>query len=132
MQKFIKRFQEWIILKSKLDQSSHKAPFVKERDIWWCQLGENIGTEVSGKGDKFSRPVIILKRLSRWTYLVIPTTTKNKTGTWYVAYEYQGKTINACLQQVRTIDYRRLHNKMGSLNEIDFDKVKKGFIKLYK
>ena len=63
--------------------------------------------------------------------MVIPTTTKNKTGTWYVAYEYQGKRITACLQQVRTIDYRRLHNKMGSLNEIDFAKVKEGFINLY-
>jgi len=50
MQKFIKRFQEWFILKPKLDVSNHKPPFVSERDLWWCRLGENIGFESSGKG----------------------------------------------------------------------------------
>jgi len=47
---FIKNFLNWFNLKSQLDQNNHKPPSVSEGQIWWCYLGENIGTEVSGKG----------------------------------------------------------------------------------
>lgn len=36
-----------------------------------------------------------------------------------------------CLHQVRTIDHRRLHSKLGQIDTDDFTKVKKGFEELY-
>ena len=33
--------------------------------------------------------------------------------------------------QIRTIDYRRLHSKLGQISPDDFDLVQKGFRKLY-
>jgi len=31
----------------------------KKRETWICNIGENIGFEEDGKGNEFTRPVII-------------------------------------------------------------------------
>ncbi len=128
---FIKNFLDWFTLKPKLDQNNHKPPLVEEGNLWWCHLGENIGTEISGKGEKFTRPVIIFKKISRYTFLVIPTSTQIKTGSWFVFFVHQNIDMVACLHQIRVIDYRRLFNKKGFLEEKDFEKIKQGFIDFY-
>lgn len=128
---FIKRFAEWLALKEKLHEKQHKAPLVSEGEIWWASVGENVGSEINGKSGVFSRPVIIYKKLSHSFYLVIPTTTKLKTGSWFIHFRQQGKDMVACLHQSRTIDYRRLSNKLGELDDSDLQKVKDGFQKLY-
>ena len=56
MLNMIKRFLEWIGLKEKLHSNNFTPPFFKEKEIWWCYFGENIGTEMNGKGDFFTRP----------------------------------------------------------------------------
>ena len=138
MQKFIKRFQEWFILKPKLDVSNHKPPFVSERDLWWCRLGENIGFESSGKGREFARPVIVIKKFSQKMFLVIPTTTKlnfsdgrPKEGDRFIKFIYNDITMLACLEQIRSIDYRRLKNKVGQLDYKDFNIIINNINKLF-
>ncbi|MBT4384199.1 type II toxin-antitoxin system PemK/MazF family toxin [Candidatus Peregrinibacteria bacterium] len=129
---YIKRFLEWIGLKEKLNLKFCKPPYVNEGDIWWASLGENIGSEINGKSDKFSRPVVIYKKLSHGFYFVIPTTSKIKSGSWYVFFKQKGRGMNACLHQGRSIDYRRLYSKLGRLDEIDYTNLKKGFLKIYR
>ena len=128
MNNFIKNFQDWFSLKPKLDKNNHKPPFVSERDIWWCRLGENIGVEISGKGKEFARPVIVIRKFSQKILLVVPTTTKlnfsdgtPKEGSRFIKFTYKDKIMLACLEQIRTIDYRRLKNKMGQLDKKDFN-----------
>ena len=75
------RFFEWIGLKEKLHRLEHKPPFVSERDLWWASLGQNVGSEVNGKSDRFSRPVLIMWKLAHGFYLVAPTTTREREGT---------------------------------------------------
>lgn len=128
---YIKRFLEWIGLKEKLHAKTSQPPFVNEGDIWWASLGENIGGEINGISKIFSRPVIVLKKLSKSFYFIIPLTTKEHEGSWYVSF-YQKKVRNfACLHQGRTIDYRRFWSKLGRLDDMDFKKVKDGFKKIY-
>jgi mRNA interferase MazF len=138
IKKFIKRFQEWFIIKPKLDTSEHKPPFFSERDIWWCRLGENIGIEISGKGQEFARPVIVLKKFSQRLLLIIPTTTKltfangtEKEGERFIKFIYNDIVMLACLEQVRTIDYRRLKNKLGQLDKKDFNLIHTSFQNLF-
>ncbi len=78
MKTFIKNFQDWFFLKPKLDTNNHKPPFVSERDLWWTHLGENIGTEISGKSNRYTRQVIIFKKLSPHTFLRYTNFNKNK------------------------------------------------------
>jgi len=127
----MKRFLQWIGLKEKLHNSDSKPPFVSEGDIWWFSFGENVGSEVNGKSDVFTRPGIILKKLAHGFYFVIPTTSKEKSGSWYVSFQQGGKNTTACLHQARAIDYRRTFSKLGTLDDSDFAKVKDGFEKLY-
>lgn len=127
----IKHFREWIALKEKLDGHKLKMPHVNEGEIWWASVGENIGYEINGKSRLFTRPVLIFKKLSREFYLIIPLTTQNHKGTWYVNYRHQGKEVTACLQQVRAIDYRRLSTKLGTLEKDVLTLIKEAFKRLY-
>jgi|SRR3989338_8697509 len=128
----IKRFLEWMTVKEKLHNTNSKPPLVKERDLWWVSFGENIGSEINGKSKLFSRPGIVIKKLSRGFYLVAPTTSQRKEGSWYAPIRQEGKDIFVCLHQIRTIDYRRLSNRLGVVDEEDFKRVKEAFLKLYK
>lgn len=135
---FIKRFTDWFTLKPKLDSRKHKPPHVRIGDIWWCRLGENIGYEISGKSDQFTRPVLIYAKLGKYMYLTIPLSTvtkhkdgKNKKAPWFVNFKHRNKSVVACLTQIRTVDYRRLHNIYGRIDESDMNKITKSFNSLY-
>lgn len=118
-------------IKDKLHHKAHEPPLVSERDLWWAGIGENIGSEMNGKSNKFTRPVNIIKKLSHGFYLIAPTTTQCHNGTWYVHVQLGGIDEYVCLNQIRTIDYRRLYSKIGQIDTDDFKKVKNGFSKLY-
>lgn len=126
----LKNFFDWFKLKERLHSSQQKPPLVSPGDIWWASLGENVGSEINGKSDLFSRPVIIFKKLSHGFYFVIPTTTQSKSGSWFVGFRQKGKDMVACLHQSRAIDHRRLSSKLGSLDDEDFVKIRRGFHRL--
>lgn len=125
-----KRFTEWIKLKEKLHLTNTKTPFLREGDIWWTSVGENVGYEIDGKSSLFSRPVIVLRKLARGFFFGIPTTTQEKKGSWFVPFRQGGVSMNACLHQVRAIDSRRLSSKLGELDKEDFERIRKGFLEL--
>lgn len=127
----IKQFFEWIGLKKKLHLSEQQIPFVSEGQVWWASLGENVGFEINGKSNLFTRPVIILKKLSNRFYFVLPLTTKLRNGNWYINCHLKGKAQIACLHQARAIDYRRLYSKLGRLDDLEYKKIKEGFLNLY-
>jgi|SRR3989344_2263042 len=126
----IKRFLDWIGIKEKLDAHEHQPPLITEGDLWWCAVGENVGIEVSGKSKDFTRPVIILKKFGRLGFLGIPTTTQTREGTWYVAFVHKGIRETAVLSQARAFSYKRLHSKMGTLDETDYQNVKEAYVRL--
>src|ERR1700690_4239243 len=128
---FRKRFLEWIGLKERLHMAVHKAPLVSERDLWWASLGENIGSEINGNSSRFSRPVLVLRKLAHGFYLVAPTTTQPHVGSWYVHVQFADQKEYICLHQIRTIDHRRLYSKLGQIDTDSFILVKKGFQELY-
>jgi mRNA interferase MazF len=127
----IKDFVAWCGLKQRLDTNEKSVPFVSERDVWWVALGENIGSEIGGKSRYFSRPAVIVKKLTHGFYLIAPTTSQKKEGSWYVPISLNKKEMYVCLHQIRTIDYRRLYDRMGKLDEDEYARVKKDFTSLY-
>jgi mRNA interferase MazF len=116
----------------KLHEAKHQPPLVSEREMWWASIGENVGSEINGKSERFSRPVLILRKLAHGFYLVAPTTTQPRKGTWYVHVRLKEKDEYVCLNQIRTIDHRRLFSKLGQIDTYYFDAVKEGFWRLYK
>lgn len=126
------KFIDWVKLKIKLNSGEHVPPIVHEGDIWWISFGKNIGFEINGKSEWFSRPGVILKKLSIGFYLVAPTTSKIHNGNWYVKIRDTRKDSYVCLHQIRTIDYRRLSNKIGQIESLEFIRIKVTFHELYK
>lgn len=118
-----KNFPAWLKLKEDLHQSNHKPPYFKQREIWWCSLGENVGAEMNGKNKFFRRPVLVIKKLDRYSFLGIPLTGKSKKGTWYVAITHGENKSTAVVSQLRHLDYRRLDKRMATLDEGDFSRV---------
>lgn len=127
----IKKFIEWIGIKGKLHNSDHVPPQFKEGEVWWCHMGENVGIEVNGKSQLFTRPVLIFKKYDRYSFLGLPLTTKVKTGTWYVSISLKGQDQVVVLVQGRTYDYRRLKEKVGELDKSHIQSVQKGYSDLH-
>ena len=126
-----KHFEEWIGLKEDLHFNA-KMPRILDGEIWWCSFGENVGVEINGKSARFTRPVLIMKKLSKFGFMGIPLTSQKKTGSWYVEFGFLGKREFAALCQARTMSVSRLHSKLGRVPESDLERVKDAFHKLYK
>ena len=125
-----KHFKEWIDLKEKLHFNA-KLPRIKEGEIWWCSFGENIGTEINGKSARFTRPVLIMKKLSQFGFMGIPLTSKEKSGSWYAEFEFLNKKEYAALCQARVMSVSRLHSRLGQIPKSDLSLVKNAFHELY-
>lgn len=127
---FIKDFDGWISLKKNMDKLG-KLPTINEGEVWWCGVGTNVGVEIDGKGQRYSRPVLVLKKLSKFGFMAIPLTSQPKEGSWYVNFEFLGITEAAAICQARVMSVSRLYGRMGRVPESDLQKVKDGFHKLY-
>lgn len=119
----VKRFDEWNVEKQRLHDVG-RMPAVKSGEIWWCAMGENVGVEINGKGDAFTRPILVFRKLSKFGFLGIPLTSQPHEGSWYVNFRFKGKEEYAVLAQMRNISVNRLYRKMGSADDSDMRKVK--------
>lgn len=119
----------WHNLKNKLN-NRQKLPSFKERQIWWCNIGENIGSEENGKGSLYSRPVLIIKKLNNKLFFGVPLTTKIKDKFYYQKIHFKDKEQCAMLCQIRVWDCKRLAKKMGNLPSNHFNQVKKEISKI--
>ncbi len=118
-----KDFDNWNILKKKLNASNH-VPFFKEREIWWCSIGVNIGHEEDGKSAVFSRPVLVVKKFNNRVFWGVPLTTQIKNNRHYHKFVFKDREQCAMLTQLRLWDANRMTRKMGQLRKEEFNKVK--------
>ena len=106
--------------------------FFKEREIWWCHLGLNIGFEQNGKGDAFLRPILVLKKFSASTLVGLPLTTANKSHKYLIHCDALDKVFRqAGISQLRTLDSRRLHEKITTVSEDSFVTIRKATRELF-
>lgn len=120
----MKQFDIWNIQKKEIhDNKVHL--WSRERDIWWCSMGENIGFEQDGKGELYLRPVLVIKNFGLFTALIILLTTSSKENPYHVELGYiLNEKAFAIITQIRLIDTRRMAEKIGKLEEGIFIKVK--------
>lgn len=125
-----KHFEEWIKIKENVHFTG-RIPDIREGEVWWCAIGENVGVEINGKSDVFSRPVLVMKKLSRYGFLGVPLTSREHNGNWYIAFVFKNKKQFASLAQIRVFSVSRLYKKMGMIPESDLRIIKNGFRSLY-
>ena len=123
----LEKYDQWGKLKKKVSTKQNKLYF-KEKDIFFMHMGKNIGYEQDGKGDDFLRPVIIIKKFNKDMFWGIPLTTNIKQGKYYYNFDLDGYKIkrknNAILSQIRPFGVERLNQKIGVINDNDFNNIK--------
>jgi mRNA interferase MazF len=126
-EKFEKNFDGWNTQKRSLD-ALETVPDFKAREVWWCSIGANIGSEMCGKGATFTRPVLILRKTGPTTFLGVPATTSMTARFDHFPVRIKGRSGNLRLFGIRSYDARRLADRMGRLPEIEFAAVQKAII----
>ena len=133
----IENLDKWNGLKKQLSKKEKLISF-KDRDIFYMNMGENLGFEQNGKGESFVRPVIIFKKFNKNMFLGIPISSQVKEGSYFFKFEFekrskQGSKISkniAILVQLRLYSSKRLLNKIGVINKESFEKMSDDLKKL--
>ena len=120
----MKQYDEWNTIKKDIS-SENKALIFKVREVFWLKVGQNIGYETDGKGKEFLRPVLILRKFSKDTFLGIPLTTSQKDDMFHYKFTLNSnKKINyANLSQIKLFDIKRAKNKLGVISKDDFESL---------
>ncbi len=118
-----KNFQHWHDHKSMLHHEG-EPPLFKQREIWWCSIGLNVGYESDGKSQYYTRPVLIIRKFNRRTFLGVPLTTQMKDHPFYHRIHLQGREQCVMLSQLRMWDGKRLRSRLGSLPKDQFQEIR--------
>ena len=120
----MKNFNDWNEIKKIVDNKQHSFNF-KEREIYWANIGENVGSEQNGKGKEFSRPVLIVKKLNKGLFFGVPLSTSLKEGSYFYQFSFiEDKISTALLVQAKVFDIKRIDKKIGMIKKDDFYKLK--------
>ena len=116
-------FNKWNKRKIEI-HASKKYKHPKEREIWWCSVGMNIGTEIYGKDKDYSRPVLIVNVENGNNFIGVPLTSKLKNRKYScIIKSINSKLSTALVYQIRNFDKRRLVSKMSKANNEDYTRV---------
>jgi mRNA interferase MazF len=119
-----KDFNGWNHKKQEV-HNAKGAPFFHEREVWWCSLGVNVGSEQDGTGANYDRPVVVVRGFNKDLFFGVALTGKKKRGRYYFPLgQIEGREATAVLSQVRLIDAKRLVRKAQTLNEALFAELK--------
>ena len=123
----MKNFDEWNTKKKIVNFTEHAFRiFFREREVWWCHLGVNVGFEQDEKGEDFRRPILILKKFSENSIWGVPLSTTTKRGAYYMPIGHvNGEDAVALISQIRFIDTRRLVHKTGVVDKEIFSIIRK-------
>ena len=117
-----KDFPGWHLLKAELERGNR--PLFEERQVWWTSIGVNVGDEEDGKNERFNRPVIILRKFNSNLFVGVPMTTQTKRNPYYVEIEFRNRQQSVMISHIRTLDAKRLSNRIGRLSKADFLRVR--------
>ena len=83
---------------------------VRKGGIYWANIGVGIGSEEVGKGNRFTRPVLVLAKINERTVYAIPITSQPKHRRDYREIIVAGKTEFLIVCQGRPLDVLRLEH----------------------
>ena len=128
----MKQHDKWNEVKKRTDNKK-VIPKIRQREIYWANIGENIGFEQNGKGDDFMRPLLIFKKFSNNMFFGIPLSTQSKKeGSFFFEFTFETDTIStALIVQGKLFDAKRLDRKIGKIAIEDFEKLKVKFKELF-
>lgn len=129
----MKKYDEWNEIKKQTSLKERKLG-IKPREIFWVKIGQNIGDEEFGKGEIFSRPVLVLRQLTQDLFIGVPITTAIKENDYFHTFEFETKKgiskNSAMILQFRTFSKKRITDRIGKMNIEDFKKVQSKLLRI--
>ncbi len=119
-----KDFDAWNERKKRLHGRPRASDFFQTREVWWCALGLNVGVEMDGKYESYSRPVLILRRFNKDMFWGIPFTTTPREGYAYVRVTHAGGPSWAILNQLKTMSSKRLLRRIDLIPSDQFRTIR--------
>ncbi len=126
----MKNFSLWNNRKPQLEAKSIDEIYFREREIWWCSIGINIGDEEDGKNDDFERPVLIIKKFNKNIFFGIPLSSQEKENKYYIKLIYENGEGQAMISQMRLFSSKRILRRITALSESEFIKIINEFKKI--
>ncbi len=123
-----KDFDAWNSYKKNLVEARNNLP-IFEREIWWCSIGVNVGSEQDGTGANFSRPVLIFKKINQNLFWGIPLSTKIQRAPERYSIDLKGIINDILLFQLRVLDKKRLSTKKGRVSKTDYKNIQALIVK---
>ena len=121
----IKDFKVWHDRKVVINQKEQRVYF-HQRELWWSALGVNVGFEQDGKGNEFHRPVLVFKKFNNEVFWGIPLSTRIKKSKFYAPIKLNDNVPRVgILSQLRLMDAKRLLDKIGVIDEINYLDIQK-------
>src|SRR5258708_437220 len=116
-----KDLDRWNEQKKRVDRRDEEI-LLHEREIWWCSLGLNVGSEQDGISDKFERPVLIIRNFNGRVLWVVPLTRTIKRSRFFHRLDDPAGNSAVVLSQLRLISSKRLGRKIQTLDETQIQK----------
>lgn len=118
-------YNSWNQIKIQLSEGVVIDKFPKEREVWMCFVGKNIGQEQNGVGEQFLRPVMVIKKFNNKIFWVIPLTSKQKKLDFYYNFtDPTGKQVAAVIAQFKLLSIQRFSRRMYEINNNEFISLK--------
>ena len=134
---FLKPFVDWIKVKTRIHIKEDVFLNFKVRQIWWANVGLNVGSEQNGKHENFERPVLVLRKFGQGLFWAVPLTSKNKNNIYRLEFNYKSYFENIegewipedkkgilVLNQLKAMSSKRLIRKIGVVPESEFEIVR--------
>lgn len=125
----IKDFDRWNGYKKAIDSNSRLVLF-HEREVWWCSIGVNVGSEQDSYSGDFSRPIVIVKKFTDGFFWGVQLTTKSRKGEFRIPIKLNEVANDMLVLQMRSLDAKRLIKKIGVLSRPEFESILIMIIKL--
>jgi len=95
----------------------NKAKIIKYRSVYWVKLGKTVGSEIYK-----TRPCVVMS--NNWQnslgkrVVVIPlSTTPIPSIPFHITIEFNNKEAKILPEQIRSVDKKRISDKIGELSE---------------
>ena len=129
--KYPKEFGRWSGHKEHIDLEDNPVDF-REREIWWCSIGVNVGREQQSQTADFSRPVLIMRRFTSDIFWAVPLTTKVKDDKFRFRFILNNIENDVLLFHMRSFDRKRLVRKIGDFPRDQFEAVVESIVAILK
>ena len=118
-----KDFDIWHGVKKRIEGEEREL-YIRAGEIRWVSFGINIGSELDGKGDSFTRPGLIIHVIGHRLALIVPMSTKLKDVPGYFPFEWKGRTVALCIHQLRVVSQKRILSRKGRISHNRLKSIK--------